>query len=102
MNKKEKNSKTYYIVGSILITIALITFLFLIGFSFFNPIEDISKSYYLFIILGLGIIVFVIAYILLKKANKLRAKEEEKKTKEMIELLNEKDYMAKKKNDNKK
>lgn len=90
MKKKERTSKPYYISGIILISIALIIFLFLIVFSFLNPIEDISKSYYLFIILGLGIIIFVVAYILLKKANKLRLDEETEKTKEMVRMLNEK------------
>ena len=100
MNKKEKTSKPYYISGIILITISLIIFLFLITFSFLYPIEDISKSYYLFIILGLGIIIFVVAYILLKKANKLRLNEETEKTKEMVKMLNEKEFMTKKKKEN--
>lgn len=96
MKKKERTSKPYYISGIILICIALIIFLFLIVFSFLNPIEDISKSYYLFIILGLGIIIFVVAYILLKKANKLRLDEETEKTKEMVRMLNEKEFISKK------
>lgn len=96
MKKKERTSKPYYISGIILISIALIIFLFLIVFSFLNPIEDISKSYYLFIILGLGIIIFVVAYILLKKANKLRLDEETEKTKEMVRMLNEKEFNSKK------
>ncbi len=96
MKKKERTSKPYYISGIILISIALIIFLFLIVFSFLNPIEDISKSYYLFIILGLGIIIFVVAYILLKKANKLRLDEETEKTKEMVRMLNEKEFISKK------
>lgn len=100
MDKKEKTSKPYYISGIILITTSLIIFLFLITFSFLYPIEDISKSYYLFIILGLGIIIFVVAYILLKKANKLRLNEETEKTKEMVKMLNEKEFMAKKNKEN--
>ena len=96
MKKKERTSKPYYISGIILISIALIIFLFLIVLSFLNPIEDISKSYYLFIILGLGIIIFVVAYILLKKANKLRLDEETEKTKEMVRMLNEKEFISKK------
>ena len=96
MKKKERTSKPYYISGIILICIALIIFLFLIVFSFLNPIEDISKSYYLFIILGLGIIIFGVAYILLKKANKLRLDEETEKTKEMVRMLNEKEFISKK------
>ncbi len=103
-DKKEKTSKTYYLVGITLISIALAIFLFLIVFTFIQPIEDISKSYYLFIILGLGIIIFVIAYILLKKGNKLKTIEESEKTKEMVRFLNEQDFMNKKKEeeDNKK
>ncbi len=100
MDKKEKTSKPYYISGIILITISLIIFLFLITFSFLYPIEDISKSYYLFIILGLGIIIFVVAYILLKKGNKLRLNEETEKTKEMVKMLNEKEFMVKKNKEN--
>ena len=87
---KKENSRKYYLIGFSLLAVSMISFIFLIIFVSFNPIVDIASSWYLFLILGIAIIIFIIAYFILKKANKYRIEENNEQTKKMLKDFEDK------------
>lgn len=87
MKNKEKK---YFTISLISMLIAIIIFLFLLIYVSLYPIADIKESYWLFILLGAAIIIFIIGFIFLKKGNKIRSKvieEDSAKAKEDIERI---------------
>jgi len=84
--RKEKTSKFYLTLGLIISLSALFILIGLLIYSYFHPIEEIAKEYYLFILLGIGAIIFIIGYVLLRKSNRLK-KEEIKKDDERVKKI---------------
>lgn len=88
--KKERNSKFYLIIGLSLCVVAVIIFICLLIFSYVYPLNDISKDWYLFLILGVGLVIFIVGYIVLRKSNKVRIKEQEIEEGKINDLIKEK------------
>ena len=100
---KEKDQiKTFnknLLIGAITSIISLISFVLCWILTYVLDLNNLKESWYIFLILGIALILFIISMILLKKGNKqkldyLRKKQDEEFNKKMEEYL-------KKKNENK-
>lgn len=103
---KENKEKTYLkevVIGFILEFISVALFVVCLILSNYYFLSDLSTSWFLFLILGIGIICFIIGFIFLKKFNKKRLNyllKQNDKTKEFEELLNKKYEELNKKEEN--
>ena len=100
---KEKDQiKTFnknLLIGAITSITSLISFVLCWILTYVLDLNNLKESWYIFLILGIALILFIISMILLKKGNKqkldyLRKKQDEEFNKKMEEYL-------KKKNENK-
>lgn len=101
MNEKDqiKTFNKNLLIGAITSIISLILFVLCWVLTYILDLSNLKESWYIFLILGIAIILFVISMIVLKKGNKqkldyLNKKQNEEFNKKMEEYL-------KKKNENK-
>ena len=85
-----KKANVTMTIGFTLTGIALIIILSLLVVSYLNPIQDISSSWYLFVLIGVAIILLVFGVIFLKRSNKYKNILVSKQNQEFVEKLNEK------------
>lgn len=75
MENKGTKEKTYLkevVIGIVASIFAIALFVVCIILVNLYPIKELSTSWYLFLLLGLGIVFFLIGFIFLKKFNKKR------------------------------
>ncbi len=99
-DEKLKKINKYLGIGASFAIIAVIGFITSWALTYCIDLKDLSKNWYIFIILGVSIIFFIISFVILKKWNKkkldyINEKDKEEFNKKMEEYL-------KKKNENKK
>ena len=85
-----KKSNVTMTIGFIFVGIALIIILSLLVVSYLNPIQDIASSWYLFVLIGVAIILLIFGVIFLKRSNKYKNIYLSKQNAEFVEKLNEK------------
>lgn len=85
----KKRNDILNISGLILIILSTLIFLFLLIYVSINPIKELNDSIFLFVLLGVAIILFIIGYILLKKYNKKRKDEIGKENEEINKKIEE-------------
>lgn len=85
-----KKSNVTMIIGFIFVGVALIIILSLLVVSYLNPIQDIASSWYLFVLIGVAIILLILGVIFLKRSNKYKNLYLSKQNAEFVEKLNEK------------
>ena len=85
-----KKSNVTMTIGFIFVGIALIIILSLLLVSYLNPIQDIASSWYLFVLIGVAIILLIFGVIFLKRSNKYKNIYLSKQNAEFVEKLNEK------------
>lgn len=85
-----KKSNVTMTIGFIFVGIALIIILSLLVVSYLNPIQDIASSWYLFVLIGVAIILLIFGVIFLKRSNKYKNVYLSKQNAEFVEKLNEK------------
>lgn len=85
-----KKSNVTMTIGFIFVGIALIIILSLLVVSYLNPIQDIASSWYLFVLIGVAIILLIFGVIFLKRSNKYKNLYLSKQNAEFVEKLNEK------------
>ena len=85
-----KKSNVTMTIGFIFVGIALIIILRLLLVSYLNPIQDIASSWYLFVLIGVAIILLIFGVIFLKRSNKYKNIYLSKQNAEFVEKLNEK------------
>lgn len=85
----KKRSNSLNITGLILIIISTLIFLFLLIYVSIFPISELNKSIWLFVLLGLAIILFIVGYIFLKKYNKIKKEEVSKENLEINKKIEE-------------
>ena len=85
-----KKSNVTMTIGFIFVGIALIIILSLLVVSYLNPIQDIASSWYLFVLIGVAIILLIFGVIFLKRTNKYKNVYLSKQNAEFVEKLNEK------------
>lgn len=85
-----KKSNVTMTIGFIFVGIALIIILSLLVVSYLNPIQDIASSWYLFVLIGVAIILLIFGIIFLKRSNKYKNVYVSKQNAEFVEKLNEK------------
>lgn len=85
-----KKSNVTMTIGFIFVGIALIIILSLLVVSYLNPIQDIASSRYLFVLIGVAIILLIFGVIFLKRSNKYKNVYLSKQNAEFVEKLNEK------------
>ena len=85
-----KKSNVTMTIGFIFVGIALIIILSLLVVSYLNPIQDIESSWYLFVLIGVAIILLIFGVIFLKRSNKYKNVYLSKQNAEFVEKLNEK------------
>lgn len=85
-----KKSNVTMTIGFIFVGIALIIILSLLVVSYLNPIKDIASSWYLFVLIGVAIILLIFGVIFLKRSNKYKNVYLSKQNAEFVEKLNEK------------
>lgn len=85
-----KKSNVTMTIGFIFVGIALIIILSLLVVSYLNPIQDIASSWYLFVLIGVAIILLIFGVIFLKRSNKYKNVYLSKQNTEFVEKLNEK------------
>lgn len=85
-----KKSNVTMTIGFIFVGIALIIILSLLVVSYLNPIQDIASSWYLFVLIGVAIILLIFGVIFLKRSNKYKNVYLTKQNAEFVEKLNEK------------
>ncbi len=98
LTKEEKEFNKELLIGAIFAIIALILFILCWILTYILDFKDLSKSWYVFLILGLGIASFVLAFIILKKGNKKRVDYYENKEKKEFEEKMKKYLEEKEKN----
>ena len=95
LNEKEKEFNKELLIGAILAIISLIFFIVCWILTYVSDFKDLSKTWYVFVILGVGIVFFIFSFLILKKGNKKRINYyEDKEKKEFEEKM--KEYMKKK------
>ena len=85
-----KKSNVTMTIGFTFVGIALIIILSLLVVSYLNPIQDIASSWYLFVLIGVAIILLIFGVIFLKRSNKYKNLYLSKQNAEFVEKLNEK------------
>lgn len=85
-----KKSNVTMTIGFIFVGIALIIILSLLVVSYLNPIQNIASSWYLFVLIGVAIILLIFGVIFLKRSNKYKNVYLSKQNAEFVEKLNEK------------
>lgn len=85
-----KKSNVTMTIGFTFVGIALIIILSLLVVSYLNPIQDIASSWYLFVLIGVAIILLIFGVIFLKRSNKYKNIYLSKQNAEFVEKLNEK------------
>lgn len=85
-----KKSNVTMTIGFIFVGVALIIILSLLVVSYLNPIQDIASSWYLFVLIGVAIILLIFGVIFLKRSNKYKNVYLSKQNSEFVEKLNEK------------
>lgn len=85
-----KKSNVTMTIGFIFVGIALIIILSLLVVSYLIPIQDIASSWYLFVLIGVAIILLIFGVIFLKRSNKYKNVYLSKQNAEFVEKLNEK------------
>ena len=85
-----KKSNVTMTIGFIFVGVALIIILSLLVVSYLNPIQDIASSWYLFVLIGVAIILLIFGVIFLKRSNKYKNIYLSKQNAEFVEKLNEK------------
>ena len=85
-----KKSNVTLTIGFIFVGVALIIILSLLVVSYLNPIQDIASSWYLFVLIGVAIILLILGVIFLKRSNKYKNLYLSKQNAEFVEKLNEK------------
>ncbi len=99
-DEKIKKINKYLGIGATLAIISVIGFIISWVLTYLIDLSDLSKNWYIFIVLGVSIILFLISFFILRKWNKkkldyINEKDKEEFNKKMEEYLKKKNENTK-------